>query len=562
MNTGLTVNLLKENGQDYEWYPTTNEMINVVLRHIPENAESIMDIGAGDGRVLRAFSMKCQQTAMYSIEKSLMLVKLQDSFIIPVGTEFYEQNLSALPVEYIFCNPPYSEYEEWTERIISMGYAKEAFLVIPQRWSESQFIKEALEKREATAQGVWFGDFYTADRASRAVVEIVHIKFKRYNNGYRYSDWKKDTVDPFDQWFDANIDTFDKVKKDVDPDEPKDPEERLKLKLRGSDVDEMVESYLEDYAKLVENYQLIFELDAEILLELGVDKSAIRNGLKKKIRGLKIVYWGILFDRLDAITSRLTTKSRRLLLDKLVANNTIDFTAHNIRAIALWAINNVNHYLDDQLVKLFKDLATFDGMSKYKSNQATWIKSRWRYDVKEYQDFALDYRIVKHQWKAMHDGGYDKWDYPGGLHNNCHDLISDMKAVFANLGFKVFGLRSRDRNWKRGQWQDFNDIGGRTIFQLKAYMNGNVHIRVYPKAMQALNVKAAQLLGWIGSIEEIVEEMGYDKKTAEKYFDLNMYIDVNHLPLLADKTPETDVPQLEESVDYVVEENGQAKMKF
>jgi len=80
-------------------------------------------------------------------------------------------------------------------------------------------------------------------------------------------------------------------------------------------------------------------------------------------------------------------------------------------------------------------------------------------------------------------------------------------------------------------------ISGKTIFQVKGYLNGNVHIRVYPKAMQALNIKAAQLLKWVGSIDDVVEEMGYDKSTAEKYFNLNQYITINNLPMLASSTP-------------------------
>ena len=536
MTTYNTIQILKENEQDFEWYPTTKEMIDVVKDLLPTDADSIMDIGAGDGRVLLEFSKKCEHTKLYSIEKSLLLVQMQDAKIIPVGTDFYEQNLAALPAEYIFCNPPYSQYEEWASWIISEGYAKEAFLVIPQRWKNSNLISEALMKREATAQGIWFGNFLSADRASRASIEIVRVKYKHYGLGYR-RNWKDNVADPFDQWFEQNIDMFDKAKVERDPDEPANEQDRRKLKLRNSDVEEMVESYLVDYNKLETNYRMIFELDADILRELGIDKSAVRDGLKKKMSGLKINYWSILFDRLNAITSRLSTKSRRLLLDRLTANNTIDFTSHNIRAIALWAINNVNNYLDDQLVDLFKELATFEGMNAYKSNQATWIKNKWRYQVDEFSEFALDYRIVKSVWRAMHDGGYDKYDYPGGLHNKCHDLIADMIAVFSNLGFKVSDIHTKSREWERGQWQDFMGISGKTIFQVKGYLNGNVHIRVYPKAMQALNIKAAQLLKWVGSIDDVVEEMGYDKSTAEKYFNLNQYITINNLPMLASSTP-------------------------
>ena len=55
-----TLNVLKENDQDFEWYPTTDEIINCVKKHI--NAQtyrgfSILDIGAGDGRVLKSINL-------------------------------------------------------------------------------------------------------------------------------------------------------------------------------------------------------------------------------------------------------------------------------------------------------------------------------------------------------------------------------------------------------------------------------------------------------------------------------------------------------------------------
>ena len=50
------ISQLKENGQDFEWYPTTVEMIETVSRKCAsiyhDIGFSLLDIGAGDGRVL------------------------------------------------------------------------------------------------------------------------------------------------------------------------------------------------------------------------------------------------------------------------------------------------------------------------------------------------------------------------------------------------------------------------------------------------------------------------------------------------------------------------------
>jgi tRNA1(Val) A37 N6-methylase TrmN6 len=49
---------VQEAEQDFEWYPTTDRMIRAVAAKIPTDTESVMDIGAGDGRVLLALAKR------------------------------------------------------------------------------------------------------------------------------------------------------------------------------------------------------------------------------------------------------------------------------------------------------------------------------------------------------------------------------------------------------------------------------------------------------------------------------------------------------------------------
>jgi methylase of polypeptide subunit release factors len=170
--TGVTLKAVQDAGEDFEWYPTTKRMIDVVARRIPTDAQSLMDIGAGDGRVLAEIAQQCRIAAveremrafrerykektpaemeetrrdllarergpeLYAIEKSTVLVQAQPETVTPVGTDLFEQNLACLPVDYIFSNPPYSQFETWASTIIESGYAKRAFLIIPQRWADS-----------------------------------------------------------------------------------------------------------------------------------------------------------------------------------------------------------------------------------------------------------------------------------------------------------------------------------------------------------------------------------------------------------------------------------------
>ena len=67
---GAMLATVQSAGEDFEWYPTTDPMIQAVARHIPTRTNSIMDIGAGDGRVLLQLAKRCEHAPeLYAIEK-------------------------------------------------------------------------------------------------------------------------------------------------------------------------------------------------------------------------------------------------------------------------------------------------------------------------------------------------------------------------------------------------------------------------------------------------------------------------------------------------------------
>ena len=81
MNSIATVNILKDNNQDFEWYPTTYKMLEVIkkdsqqkfdpLSYYKDNrALDILDIGCGDGRAAHIIS--CGGKKLF-IEKSEIL---------------------------------------------------------------------------------------------------------------------------------------------------------------------------------------------------------------------------------------------------------------------------------------------------------------------------------------------------------------------------------------------------------------------------------------------------------------------------------------------------------
>ncbi|RUP36921.1 MAG: class I SAM-dependent methyltransferase, partial [Gordonia sp. (in: high G+C Gram-positive bacteria)] len=158
--------------EDFEWYPTTAAMIDIVVADArkvlglkdPYGNEdrqpgSVLDIGAGDGRVLAMFRRTWPGATCYSIEKSTVLQAAQPAWVVPAGTSFHEQDLMALQSCIVFCNPPYSEFESWAARIIAESFCTVLYLIIPQRWVDSPAIKRALALRGAKAKVLQSTDF-------------------------------------------------------------------------------------------------------------------------------------------------------------------------------------------------------------------------------------------------------------------------------------------------------------------------------------------------------------------------------------------------------------------
>lgn len=533
-NTTATIlRSVQQAGEDFEWYPTTQRMIDAVKKRLPTRLDSIMDVGAGDGRVLVELAKRAEhEPKLYAIEKSQALVQQWPDTIIPAGTDVFEQNLACIPVDYIFCNPPYSHYEAWSSAIIESGFAKSAYLVIPQRWNQSAPIAASLKRRGATAKVIHSDDFHDAERRARAVIDVVEIRYPRADT-YAGSV-NGEPADPFDIWFDQNIDTFDR---EVNSHAEQEKAAAADLaRINGCEsIPDMVAAYDEEYARMEANYRGIFKLDYALLNELGVKKDAVRDGIKKKMADLKLKYWRVLFERLDAVTKRLATATKEKLLAKLNGRSAIAFTANNAYAVVLWAIKNANHYYGEQLVKLFRDLSTFDGVLNYKSNQRTWQKDGWRYQAEGHSHYSLDYRIVVTSHSAIKDpNSYSSWDCPGNLDKSKHELLDDCIAVFHNLGFALDSVctSSRRRSWVSNGSQEFWDGNSKPLIEAKAFKNGNMHLRFNPDAIRALNVEAGRLLGWLRSPGDVERELGYPTEESQRLFGSNRLILPSNVKLL------------------------------
>lgn len=175
---------LKKQGQDFEFYPTTNEMINCINEHFKSfdwdkrKPSSILDIGAGNGKVLDSLDFGTNLET-FAIEKSDILINELNSNTLVVGRDIFQTSLIEKEFDLIFSNPPYSEYEKWADRIIREANAKYIALIIPQRWKNSKIISEALKARKGIINQEVLGSFdflESEDREARAKVDILFIE--------------------------------------------------------------------------------------------------------------------------------------------------------------------------------------------------------------------------------------------------------------------------------------------------------------------------------------------------------------------------------------------------
>jgi hypothetical protein len=200
MNTRNIVQSLKQACQDFEWYPTTDSQIKIVIDDIMKIKESfeftssysdsvkLLDIGAGDGRVLQAlkaaFDENKDSIDLFAIEKaSIHTASYAKKGITLLGTEFNETNFISKKCHICFVNPPYSSFSLWLQTIIEQLHFGVLYSVIPDRWVNDPAIKSAMQVRglkffEVLAES----DFLDADRAARAKVNIVRFSFEDFND--------------------------------------------------------------------------------------------------------------------------------------------------------------------------------------------------------------------------------------------------------------------------------------------------------------------------------------------------------------------------------------------
>lgn len=553
---------LKEQEQDFEWYPSTDEMIDCLINHLKRfertcNIRKALDIGAGDGRVLKKIRQEFDTNSFMIEQASAHIEKYDFGFV--VGRDFHNTSLIEKDMDLIFCNPPYSEFEAWACRIIKEANAKFIALILPQRWKNSKLIELALSSRTSLKKEpeiIGSFDFENAERKARAKVDIVLICTTKGD-----SDETKDIFTEFlENEFGLNFDevienSYDKYQKNRQ--KSQNLENETKAVAKNNVIDFLVDKYNAELAEFVESLKNLKNISPKLLECLDIDKNKLIEGIKEQLKNLKGLYWQALFNQLEAINSRLTSPYRRALSSQVASEAQVEFTKENIHAIVIWLINNANKYIKSSYLDLFDRMARGGNARHYKSNKR-FINDEWRYNKEksENEPHKLDYRIV------LSYGADDE------------DITDMIEVIATNLGYKndlrlnLWQTKDKFESWRSLSGHTFKSGNKGTIFarhnqkdiillEYIAYKNKNVHIKFNKDFMGELNLAVGKIRQWLRSKDEARAEFKDLKETSlKKIFEseANLSICTNNEPLCLAYTLPSDEPSKEPSEPSLFDE--------
>ena len=554
LSTAATIADLKASDTDFEWYPTTDAMIQAIIEDVKlagryKKATTMLDVGAGDGRVLEAFKdddRLCIHNLL-AVEKSPNHVARWSSDITFVGGDFYESQINSGNIDIMFSNPPYSDFENWTVTLLKNIHATAIYLVLPSRWVHSDRIQAAIKSRDLSYKIVSSDDFTNADRKARAKVDVIRLvsssfaeRYERRKNldssekdlwldetNTEYSFQSYQHKDPMDLWFEEMFPRLAELsdgKSTVASEREAAKDRTYHIFQKTNTIDDLVMLYELEADKVLKAYQKINECDAEFFVELKIDLSTIKQTLKARMSSLKAEYWQAFIHNYKPITERLTAKYRDKIYNKIIKKaEEISFNATNALIVTQMVIKLANEYSDNQVTDFFYDLSNPKTTELYKSNQKVFTNQQWRY-CRDPSDrpthYTLDYRIVQHRLFNVSN------HWSGGLKNyEIAAAVSDICIIARLVGMKV------PNSCNGSQFDNGNIVTGerisvtyshegesKTLFDIKFYKNGNQHLFLNKEFALRLNVYVGKLLGWVCSADEAFEQMQSKHTPNQKEF--------------------------------------------
>jgi hypothetical protein len=228
-----------------------------------------------------------------------------------------------------------------------------------------------------------------------------------------------------------------------------------------------------------------------VIKAFNIDRKSILEIIRENIKALKNRYWKITFDKLSAITTRLTHNTRHKLLSEMEEFNTLDFNEDNIYSIVVWVIKHFNEYTNEQILSVFDALTSQDYIKAYKSN-IHWTQDDWRYTngKGKPEKYQLDYRLVTHCYKS---------------YRYAQNTVDDFIVICRSLGFSIPEYRILDFE-AIGAEQRIYTVEDELAFTVRVYKNHNAHMKINRQLMMKFNIEVARLRHWINSYKDIEDE--------------------------------------------------------
>lgn len=564
LSVNATIKDLKESNTDFEWYPTTDKMIDAVINDVMtardyKLARSILDVGAGDARVLEAFyeHPNLDFTDFFGIEKSPSHVSRWDTRYTFIGGNFYESDVAANSVSVIFSNPPYGDFERWAARLIQTSYAKVIYLVLPARWRNSQVINNSLKGRGLYAKTILSDNFITADRKARAVVEVVRVTSDKFfdenyikkfmtkchieKTYYSYFFNTNEASDPIDAWFSETFpnlagqktnkgeSTKESSQKAIVPD--------VEATKKESTIDELVAAYEAQANRVLSNYKALDNMDRELFFELGIGLETIKNTLKDRMESLRNQFWNKFVHNYEPITNRLTRKYQDKVYENLIERaKTIPFNATNALIITQSVIRLSNEYADDQVKDFFYELSNPKYVTLYKSNKKVFADNNWRYSQASSERanrYTLDYRIIQSCLFGLSADRYNDFKF-----YDVNQVLSDICTVARLIGMQISPAQSTAAMLKKDvsageritvNYRKFKSEEETELFAIKFFTNTNQHIFLSKEFAMRLNIYIGKLLGWVTSAEAAYSDMAM-KDVSKEHFE-SIFEDTKSAPI-------------------------------
>ena len=532
MNTKEIVKVLKENNEDFEFYPTTDEIIQCIIAKVASRYNdyvNILDVGCGNGKTLQKLGRYLSNensglnsnrvTKLLGIEKSGALRSVCSSDIGIVGCDFLQSNLSNKKLGFVFCNPPYSQFELWACKLLLECDCNDLVMVLPKRWSESSRISDITQKRGVTAEVLGTFGFLEGERSARAEVDVIRIKGLKRKSSY-FSEVLKEILQDDDF---CNSRPYDRKKSNELKDKLEDKEGNLLV--TGNDYVQMLCSlYYAEKEKLQKLLEALGNIPTDVFQDLEIEFSKILKIVEYKYSDIDKRYWQEVITRLAPITKRLITKERQELLD-YINELQLDFNAENIYHAVVVCIKAVNINVDKQVLSVYNILIEDCNVEAYKSNKRVFSDDN--INTKHPSKLKLSCRVIKKMTglRVKYLGNSFKNDFT--LTECCRDFLSDLVVIIKNLGYSV-KIEDYLQEFRNASWYSNRYIAGEKnyimgnygalqnvlIVEFKFYKNGNIHFKFNQDFLTKLNVIKGKLEGWLHDKNDVMQEFNVKESEA------------------------------------------------